>query len=46
MASAAKYLSNVAKSVKYASIDVLKSYNPVITDMKLMKMYLKLFILV
>lgn len=33
MASAAKYLSNVAKSVKYASIDVLKSYNPVITDM-------------
>ena len=32
MASAAKYLSNVAKSVKYASIDVLKSYNPVVVD--------------
>lgn len=32
MASAVKYLSNVAKSVKYASIDVLKELNPVITD--------------
>lgn len=32
MASAVKYLSNVAKSVKYASIDILKELNPVITD--------------
>lgn len=32
MASAMKYLSNVAKSVKYASIDVFKDMNPVITD--------------
>lgn len=32
MASAVKYLSNVAKSVKYASIQVLKEMNPVITD--------------
>ena len=32
MSSAVKYLSNVAKSVKYASIDVLKELNPVITD--------------
>ena len=34
MASAAKYLSNVAKSVKYASIDVLKSYNPVVVTLQ------------
>ena len=33
MASAAKYLSNVAKSVKYVAVDSVKAYNPVITDM-------------
>ena len=32
MASAIKYLSNVAKSVKYASIDAIKDYNPVVFD--------------
>lgn len=30
--TAAKYLSNVAKSVKYATVDVLKDMNPVIVD--------------
>ena len=32
MASAVKYIANVGKSVKYATIDVLKDMNPVITD--------------
>ena len=30
--SAAKYLSNVAKSVTYATVDVLKDMSPVIVD--------------
>lgn len=30
--TAIKYLSNVAKSVKYASVDILKDLNPVIAD--------------
>ena len=33
MASAVKYIANVTKSVKYATIDVLKEMNPVVTDM-------------
>lgn len=33
MASAVKYIANVGKSVKYATIDVLKEMNPVVTDM-------------
>lgn len=33
MASAIKYIANVGKSVKYATIDVLKEMNPVVTDM-------------
>lgn len=32
MASAIKYLANVTKSVKYATFDVIKDLNPVITD--------------
>ena len=32
MASAVKYIANVGKSVKYATIDVLKDMNPVISD--------------
>ena len=32
MASAVKYIANVTKSVKYATIDVLKDMNPVISD--------------
>lgn len=32
MASAIKYLTNVTKSVKYASIDAIKEMNPVITS--------------
>ena len=33
MASAVKYIANVTKSVKYATIDVLREMNPVVTDM-------------
>lgn len=33
MASAVKYIANVTKSVKYATVDVLKEMNPVVTDM-------------
>ena len=32
MASAVKYLSNVTKSIKYATVDVLKELNPVILE--------------
>lgn len=32
MASAIKYLTNVTKSIKYASIDAIKEMNPVITE--------------
>lgn len=32
MASAVKYLSNVGKSIKYATIDAIKDMNPVISD--------------
>lgn len=32
MASAIKYLSNITKSIKYASIDAIKDLNPVITE--------------
>lgn len=32
MASAVKYLSNVTKSIKYATIDALKELNPVIVE--------------
>ena len=32
MASAVKYIANVGKSVKYATIDALKELNPVIND--------------
>lgn len=32
MASAVKYIANVGKSVKYATIDVLKDLNPVVDD--------------
>ena len=32
MAGALKYLSNVGKSIKYATFSVLKEYNPVVTD--------------
>ena len=33
MASAVKYIANVGKSVKYATVDALKGMNPVVTDM-------------
>ena len=32
MASAVKYIANVGKSVKYATVDVLKELNPVVKD--------------
>ena len=32
MANAVKYLANVGRSVKYATVDVLKEMNPVVTD--------------
>ena len=32
MANAVRYIANVGKSVKYATVDVLKDLNPVITD--------------
>lgn len=32
MASAIKYLANVTKSIKYATFDVIKDLNPVVTD--------------
>ena len=32
MASAVKYLSNVTKSIKYATIDVFKELNPVLVE--------------
>ena len=32
MANAVRYIANVGKSVKYATVDVLKELNPVITD--------------
>ena len=32
MASAIKYMANVTKSIKYATFDVIKDLNPVVTD--------------
>ena len=32
MANAVKYLANVGRSVKYATVDILKEMNPVVTD--------------